>query len=443
MSWLNGYFELDKRGSSVGTELRGAAATFLTMSYILVANPAILSAAGVPFTSAVACTAAAAGICCLAMGMVANFPVALASGMGLNAVIAFQIAKQAGSWQTAMGLVVWDGLVILVLVLCGLREAMMDAIPVDLRRAIGAGIGLFIAFIGAVNAHMVVVPPGTLAELTRRPGAAMPPVGSGSLGSPDTAVAVLGLMVTAYFLSRRVRGGIVYGILIASVMGWIAGIGKPPAGFAWPSFEVAFQADILGAMRWELVPVLLAVLLVDFFDTLGTVTAISEGAGLADERGRIPGLRNVLLVDSCSASVGGLFGASSVTCYIESAAGVAEGARTGLHTVFVGLMFLASIFLAPLAEAIPAAATAPALILVGFLMAAPMTRIDFEHPDTAIPAFLTLVMLPYTYSITHGIGYGFLTFVAIQVLSGKHREVHPLMYGASALFAAYFIWGVA
>jgi adenine/guanine/hypoxanthine permease len=437
------FFGLRGRGTDVWTELRGAFATFLTMAYILFANPAILSAAGVPFNAAVACTAAAAGICSILMGLYANLPIALASGMGLNAIVAFQVTEVTGSWQAAMGVVVVEGVLILVLVLIGLREAVMDAIPRDLRRAIGAGIGLFIAFIGAVNAKLVIVPSGTVAVLSKNPGAVLPPVTYGSLATPETAIALIGLVITAWLMARRVRGAIVLGILFGTGVALVWGVAKLPERLQAPDFSIAFQADWRAALRPGLLPLILAIMMVDFFDTLGTATAIAEEAGIEDDNGRIPGIRRLLIVDSLSAALGGAFGASSVTSYIESAAGVAEGARTGLHSVFVGLMFLVAIFAAPIAGVVPAAATAPALILVGFLMAVQITRIDFGRLDTAIPAFITLVTLPFTYSISHGIGYGFITYVAIHVLSGRLREVHPLMYALAAAFAAYFVWGAA
>lgn len=437
-SALDRRFALSARGTTVAVEVRGAVATFLTMAYILFANPAILAAAGVPFASAVACTAAAAAVCCLLMGLVANFPLALASGMGLNAIIAYQAAAAAGSWQAAMGLVVLDGAVILLLVLSGLREAALDAIPRDLRRAIGAGIGFFIAFIGLVNAKLVVVPAGTVAVLSGNPGAVLPPVTYGSLATPDAAVALAGLIVTAWLMARRVRGALVLGIAFGTALALVIGLTRLPTEWHAPSFAVAFQADVRGALRLDLVPLLLAFIMVDFFDTLGTVTAIAEHADLHDAQGRILGIRRILVVDSLSAAIGGLFGVSSVTSYIESAAGVAEGARTGLHTVVVGLLFLAATFAAPVAGIVPAAATAPALILVGFLMCAQIARIDFGQLDTAVPAFVTLVMLPLTYSISHGIGYGFIAYVGIKALSGKFRDPHPLMWVLSAAFALYF-----
>ncbi|WP_197529895.1 NCS2 family permease [Botrimarina mediterranea] len=436
MQSVFGYLMRDALGrtTTVGAELRGAVATFLTMAYILPVNAGILSAAvGVEATpSLVACTALAAGVCCLLMGLVANAPIALASGMGLNALIAFNVAEQAGSWQAAMGLVVIEGLLILALVLLGLREAVLDAIPRSLRLAIGAGIGLFIALIGLSNAGIVVQ------------GAPAPPAGpllaAGDLREPTTAVSLAGLAITAALLACRVKGTLILGIAATTLLAWAAGLVTPPSGWGWPSFDVAFQADLAGALRWELVPVLFALMVVDFFDTLGTATAIAEEGGLHDEEGRLHGVRRVLAVDSISASIGGLLGVSSVTSYIESAAGVAEGARTGLHTVFVGLLFLLAIFVSPLAAAIPAAATAPALILVGFLMLRQIAELDFERLDEAIPAFITLLTIPMTFSIAHGIGYGVLSYVAIKLLTGRCREVGAVLSAVAAVFAIYLAY---
>ncbi|MDB5298108.1 MAG: Xanthine/uracil/vitamin permease [Phycisphaerales bacterium] len=437
MSLLERTFQLKARGSTVGAELRGAAATFLTMAYILFVNPTILAKAGVPFGSAVACTALAAGVCSIGMGLYANFPIALAAGMGLNATVAFGLAPATGSWQTAMGLVVVDGLLVLVLVLIGLREAILRAIPHDLRLAIGAGIGLFIAFIGLTNAGFVVVG-----------SAGGPPLGVGRLTAPPTLVAAAGLVVTAWLAARRVKGALLFGIAAATGLALCLGVAGKPGRPALPSFEAAFHADVGGAFRGlfgrsptgvPFVPLLLTLVMVDFFDTLGTVTAIADEAKLAGRDGNFPGLRRVLVVDSLSASVGGLLGASSATCYIESAAGVAEGARTGLHSVAVGALFLLSIFAAPLLGVVPAQATAPALILVGFYMAGQFAKVNFEDYDTAIPAFVTLLTIPLAYSISHGIAFGFLTFVAIKVLSLRFRDVHPLMYLTAAAFAGY-LW---
>jgi AGZA family xanthine/uracil permease-like MFS transporter len=424
------------RRSSVSAELRGAVATFLTMAYILPTNANILAAGGMASYkgSIVACTALAAGICCILMGLFANFPLALASGMGLNAMVVFTLAAKAGSWQAAMGMVVLDGLIVLLLVLAGLREAVMNAIPRDLRLAIGAGIGLFIALIGLSNAGIVLQ------------GVPAPPAGPllrvGDLHAKPTMVALAGLLLTAVLMAWRFKGALVVGIIASTALAIFWKVTTWQGGHLWqtPSFAVAFHADVRGALRWELMPLLFAVIMVDFFDTLGTATAIAEEGELQEPSGAIPGVRRLLIVDSISASIGGMLGVSSVTSYIESAAGVAEGARTGLHSVFVGLLFLLAIFLAPLAEVVPASATAAALILVGFLMMKQAAAIDFEHVGSAIPAFITLLTIPATYSIADGVGLGFVAYVVIQVLTGKPHRVHPVLYATAAAFAAYFIW---
>jgi AGZA family xanthine/uracil permease-like MFS transporter len=435
-------FELEARGTTITREVRGGFATFLTMAYILFANPSILAAAGIPFEAAVAGTAAAAAICTLLMGLVANFPIALAPGMGLNAIVAFQIAGQTGSWQTAMGLVVLDGLLVLALVFAGVREAMMHAIPLDLRRAISVGIGLFIALIGAVNARLVVIPPGSIAALAANPQATVPPVTSGSLHAAEPLLALAGLLMIAFLLTKKVPGAIVIGILCAAAAGVLSGVSQLPAG-AWlrlPRFDTAFQADVRSAFDLRLLPLLLSLVMVDFFDTLGSVTAIAETGRMEQPGGRIPRLRSILAIDSASAAIGGVLGVSSATSYVESAAGVAEGARTGLHNVVVAALFAACMFASPMISIVPAAATAPALIVVGFLMCQQIVRMDFETIETAIPAFLILLMTPLTFSISHGIGFGFVAFVAIKLLRGRAAEVEPMMYAAAVLFVAYFAW---
>ncbi|HZZ42226.1 MAG TPA: NCS2 family permease [Tepidisphaeraceae bacterium] len=444
MAWPD-LFDLRARKSTLPREIRGGVATFLTMAYILVANPSILIAAGIPKESAIATTALAAGVCSILMGLLANFPIALAAGMGLNAVIAFQVMPLAGTWQRGMGLVVLDGLLVLLLVLFGLRESVMRAIPRDLRLSIGAGIGLFIAFIGLTHARLVVSDSATL-------------VGPGHLRDPITATSVIGLVLTSILLARKVRGALIIGIISTTLVGLFFHVTQLPTTlFSRPDFQIAFQADVAGALanlfRHDpvtghiypyLLPILLSVVMVDFFDTLGTITAVAEEGNILDEKtGQIPHLRRILIVDSISASIGGMLGCSSNTSYIESAAGVAEGARTGIHSIVVGLLFLASLFLAPLVSAVPDAATAPALILVGFLMTSQLARINFDQLDTAIPSFIILLTIPLTFSIAHGIGYGFITFSLIKLLSFRPREAHPLMYATAAAFAAYFLWGVA
>lgn len=316
----------------------------------------------------------------------------------------------------------------------------MRAIPLDLRRAISVGIGLFIALLGAVNARLVVVPPSSVAALQGDPLAIVPPVTHGSLHVAEPLIALAGLLVIALLISRRVPGAIVIGIACATFAGLLFGASHWPTGawFRMPRFETVLQADLRSAFDIRLLPLLLSIVMVDFFDTIGTVTAIAETGGLHDREGRIPRLRSILAIDSISAVIGGSFGVSSVTSYVESAAGVAEGARTGLHSVTVGVLFAVCVFAAPLATIVPAAATASALIVVGFLMCQQIVKIDFDALETAIPAFLILLMMPLTLSISHGIGYGFIAYVAIKLLRGHAGAVHPLMYAAAAVFAAYF-----
>jgi AGZA family xanthine/uracil permease-like MFS transporter len=439
-SALESLFDLRARKTTVARELRGGVSTFLTMAYILFANPAILRAAGVPFEAAVAATAASAAICSILMGVAANVPIALAPGMGLNAVVAYQLAGATGSWQSAMGLVVVEGLAVFALVVVGAREAVMAAIPLDLRRAIGAAIGLFIAFIGAVNARIVIVPFGTIATLAQDPRAVLPPVGAGSLTSPDVLIALGGLLVMGVLITRRQPGALLIGIFAMTGVALAIGQTHLPDGRWWsvPRFETAGAANLEAALSWAAIPLVLSLMMVDFFDTLGTATAISEEAGIVDADGRVPRLKALLMVDALSASIGGWLGASSVTSYVESAAGVADGARTGLHSVAVGALFALTIFLAPLAGIVPAAATAPALIVVGFLMTRALTRIDFTDADTALPAFITMLLVPLTYSIAHGIGFGVISYVALAILRGRAATVHPVMYGVAAAFSAFF-----
>lgn len=436
---LEKWFELKARKTSVSIEFRGAVATFLTMAYILVANPLILNQAGIPFSAAVAATALAAALSCFLMGFVANFPLALASGMGLNSMLAFTLVPALGSWEKAMGLVVLDGLLILILVLCGMREAVLNAIPKSLRLSIGAGIGLFIAFIGLVNAKLVVVPQGTLHTLIANPKATLPPVQFGNINNPECWLSLLGVILILWFMVKRVRGAIILGIALNTIGAYALGLVSFPNEWSAPDFSTLGKADVFSVLKWSSIPLLLSLVMVDFFDTLGTVTAISEEANLVNKQGTVPRLTKILAVDSMAAAIGGLFGASSVTSYIESAAGVAEGARSGLHSVFVGLFFLASLLIAPLVSHIPACATSPALIIVGFLMMKHIREINFDDLEEGIPAFLTFLTIPLTFSISHGIGLGIISYVAIKVLTLKFKQIKPILYFIAAAFVAHFL----
>jgi AGZA family xanthine/uracil permease-like MFS transporter len=423
------------------------------MAYIIFVNPAILSFAGIAalqgqgpsFPATQGATCLVAGAATIAMGLAANYPLAVASGMGLNAVVAFQlIAGMKLPWTAAMGVVVLEGLVITVLVLTGFREAIMNAIPGSLKRAIGVGIGLFILFIGLVSAGIV------------KPGPPGVPVTLGELTSAPVAVAVFGLLLTLWLTARRFSGALLVGILVSTavavaVNAATGGRAFPTPGQAvWPTSLVAWpDFSSLGAgfdfsvfVRVGVITALVtifSIMLSDFFDTMGTVIGIGGEAGWLTPDGRLPRLNRVLLVDSLGAVAGGAAGASSATTYIESAAGVAAGARTGLASVVTGACFLLALFLAPLAGVVPAQATAPALIVVGYLMSRVVREIPFGDFEEGFPALLTLAVMPFTYSITNGIGAGFIAYCFIKLVRGKGNQVAPMMYGAALAFVVYFV----
>lgn len=442
------------------------------MAYIIVLNPLIIgrvpdadkqflgdgSAPNIPLIAAA--TALVAGLLTILMGVVARAPFALAAGLGLNAFVAYGIATQV-SWEDAMGLVVLEGLVILVLVLTGFRTAVFHAIPAQLKTAISVGIGLFIALIGFVDAGFVRKGAGTPLELG---------IG-GSLISWPILVFIVGLVATALMVAKRVKGAILMGIIgstiLAVIVESIAKVGPRnlPDGkmndqgwasvpslegvsgkiFGVPDFSLIGQFSLFGA--FTKISVVLAVLLVftllitDFFDTMGTVVGVGGQAGLIQEDGTLPRTREILLVDSIAAAAGGAASVSSNTTYVESAAGVGEGARTGLASVVTGVLFLLATFLSPLVSIVPYEAAAPALVIVGFLMMTAIRNIDFDDYEIAIPAFFTIVLMPFTYSIANGIGAGFITYVLIKVIKGKTREVHPLLWVVAALFVIYFALG--
>jgi AGZA family xanthine/uracil permease-like MFS transporter len=428
---LHRLFRLREQQTTVWRELSAGLVTFMTMAYIIFVNPSILAnAMGQEMVPAVAvATCLAAGLMTIAMGLVANYPLALASGMGLNAFLTFTVVLGMNvPWQTAMGIVFVEGLLVTLLVLTNIRQWVMDAIPLDLKRAIGVGIGLFIALVGLQGAKLIAASPVTLVTF-------------GPLGR-ESLVALFGLAVMAFLMGRKAKGAILLGILAATAVAMGMGMTRLPTQWmsaVKPAFFASFFAlDIPGVFRWSLVTTVFAFLITDFFDTMGTVVAVGTQAGFVTPEGGVPRLKRVLLVDSLAAVTGGLFGCSSVTTYIESAAGVGEGGRTGLASVVTGLLFLLAIFFAPVVGVIPACATAPALVMVGFLMMTVVKEIDWDEFSTAVPAFLTIIMIPFTYSISKGIGYGFISYALIKIGSGKFREVHPLLYLAALLFAVDF-----
>lgn len=465
--FLDRYFSISERGSTIGREVRGGIVTFFAMSYIIVLNPIILG--GTDATGAflgggdaesaqvkiAAATALVAGLLSIAMGVLSRMPIAMAAGLGLNAVVAYGIATMPEmTWADAMGVVVLEGILILVLVLTGVRQAVFNAVPPELKISISVGIGLFIAFIGVVNAGFVRVGAGTPVELG---------IG-GSIASWPLLVFVVGLVTSIVLWIRGTRGALLISIVATTVLaflveafgkvsggaeagtGWASNVPTwPGSPVALPDFSLIGQFSLFGSFeKAAFITVVLLVftlLLADFFDTMGTMVAIGGAAGLLDAQGNPPRTKQILVVDSFGAIAGGMGSVSSNTAYIESTAGVAEGARTGLASVVTGAGFLLATFLSPLVNMVPSEAAAPALVVVGFLMMTQISGIDWKNLEVAIPAFLVIALMPFTYSITVGLGAGFVTFVLIKLLLGKARQIHPLMWVASLLFVLYFVRG--
>jgi adenine/guanine/hypoxanthine permease len=450
---LDRYFRISERGSSVRTEIVAGVATWLTMAYILFVNPSILGAVAdrngttLAFPAVLTVTALAAGLMTLAMGLYGRYPFAIAAGLGLNGFVAFTLVATLGlTWPQAMGVILIEGIVISALVLTGFREAVLNAIPMALKRAIGIGIGLFLAIIGLNNGGIVIS------------GKATPVTLAPDLSTLKVLTFVVGLALTATLVTRKTRGGLLIGILATTAFAivlnevwghrliWTDGIAQVPSKIvSSPNFGLVGKVNfgVFSALGVATaLAAILAVMLSDFFDTMGTVVGIADEAGLLDDEGKLPGMNRVLLVDSIAAAVGGFTSSSSNTTYIESAAGVSEGARTGLASVVTGVLFLLALFLSPIAGVIPAEATAPVLVIVGYFMMQSVGEIDWRDPGVGIPALLTIVMMPFTYSITNGVGAGFLSYVVIKVLQGKIRDVHPLLYVVAGIFAWYFIHGL-
>jgi AGZA family xanthine/uracil permease-like MFS transporter len=470
---LDNYFKITERGSTVGAEIRGGVVTFVAMAYIVVLNPLILGSFSaddavaktdvlgniLPVNQVAAVTALVAGLMSIVFGVVANYPFAIAAGLGINSLLAVTIAPQV-TWPEAMGLVVIDGVIIVVLALTGFRTAVFNAIPAELKSAIAAGIGMFIAFIGLVDAGFV----------RRIPDAAgtTVPVGlgiNGSISSWPTVTFVFGVLLMGVLVVRKVRGGLLIGIVVTTVLAAIieavAGVGPSlgvnPQGWnlsvpaapdvlaELPDLSLVGDVSIFGA--FTRIGVLAASLLVftlvlaNFFDAMGTMTGLGKEAGLTDEDGNLPNIGRALVVEGTGAIVGGGASASSNTVFVESASGIAEGARTGLANVVTGLLFLAAMFLTPLYSVVPIEAAAPALVVVGAMMIGQVRDIDFTQFSIALPAFLTIVVMPFTYSIANGIGVGFVSWVVLNAASGGIKRIHPLMWVVALLFVAYFAVG--
>ncbi|BDE95081.1 NCS2 family permease [Raoultibacter timonensis] len=436
---MDKFFKISERGSTVSTEIIGGLTTFLAMSYIIAVNPAMMEAAGIPFNAGLTATCFGAAIMTVAMGLFANRPIALASGMGINAIVAYTLCLGLGvDWRVAMGVIFLEGILILVLVLCGLRQAVMDAIPVSLRRAIGIGIGLFIAFIGLKGGGFIAADESTFIVL-------------GDLTSPAAIVAVVSLIVAVIFTALKFKAGLLISIIVATVVGIPLGVTPPITDFTFvpdfSAFAAPFQMTpngVMGIVEVFMQPILLlfvfSLLMSDFFDTMGTVVAVGSRAEFVDEKGDVEDIKPILTVDSAAAAVGGFVGASSITSFVESVSGAAAGARTGLSNIVIGIAFAVCAFLAPVIGMVSGSATCGALVVVGYLMMTEIGEIDWSDIASAFPAFVTIIGIPFTYSIANGIGFGFISYCIIKVVQGKPKDVKPLMWVAALAFLAAFIF---
>ena len=433
---LERLFDLRGHGTTVRTQVLAGLTTFVTMAYIVVVNPAILGAAGMPVAGVAVATCLASGFGSILMGLLSNYPLALAPGMGLNAYFTYTVVKVMGlPWQTALGCVFISALAFLILTLAGVRQVIVNAVPRPLFAAVAGGIGLFIAFVGLADAGIVIAAPGTMVKL-------------GSLTAPKPALAMLGLLMIAILQARRVRGAMLLGILVTAAIAWLFGLSNfSPGAYSLSDLSAtAFKLDVHQALNWKggiglsLIEIVFVFLFVDMFDNIGTLVAVTKGAGLVAPDGTIPRLNRILLSDSIAMLFGAVAGTSPVTSYVESAAGVAVGGRTGLTSVVVGTLFLATLFFAPLVQAIPTAATAPALILVGALMMGALAEIDWSEPAEAIPAFLTVIIIPLTYSIANGLAFGITSHAILKLVRGQARPRDWLIYVLAAICIVRFIY---
>jgi AGZA family xanthine/uracil permease-like MFS transporter len=427
---LESFFQLSAHHTNIRTEIAAGVTTFLTMAYIIFVNPAILSEAGVPFAGALFATCLAAAVGSLLMGLLANYPFALAPGMGLNAYFTYTVVKGLGhDWRVALGAVFLSGVVFLVLTLVRIRTLIVDAIPLTLKTSAAAGIGLFIAFIGLKNAGLVAASPATLVTL-------------GQLSSKPVLLMLGGLLLTAALSARGYKSAIIIGILAVTGAAIALGIAKPPAGLLQkPDWQSAFlQLDIRGALRTGLLDIIFVFLFVDIFDSIGSLMGLGQQAGYLTADGKLPRANRALLTDAIATMAGALFGTSTVVPYIESATGVSEGGRTGLTAVVVAFLFLLAMFFAPVVGAIPPFATAPALVLVGALMIRSVLSIKWDDLTEALPAFLTLLAMPLTFSIANGLALGFIFYAGLKLLTGRGREASPLVYLLALLFAGRYVY---
>ncbi len=427
---IEAYFEFRSLRTNWRTEILAGVTTFLTMAYIVLVNPAILADAGVPLPAATAATCLSAAFGSILMGIVARYPIALAPGMGLNAYFTYTVCvKMHIPWQTALGAVFLSGVIFLALTGAGIRQMILRAIPHELYAAVASGIGLFIAFIGFQHAGLVVRDPNTLVSL-------------GNVKNPTTALALLGLILMVALEVKKVRGAILIGVLTVTAAAWAMGqVHWTHASFGMGELgATAFKLDIRGALNKGLLEIIFVFFFVDLFDNLGTLVAVTKRAGLIDANHSIPRLNRILFADATATVFGSLTGTSTVTSYVESTAGVAAGGRSGVTAIVTGVLFLGAVVAAPFIGIVPSAATAPALILVGSLMLATITEIRWHDPLIAVPAFLTLVLIPLTYSIANGLGFGIIAWAVLHLVTGRLRKQDWLLYVLAALFLARFVY---
>ncbi|NCD05911.1 MAG: NCS2 family permease [Spirochaetia bacterium] len=420
---MDSFFKISERKSNVRTEIMAGVTTFLTMAYILAVNPGILSAAGMDFSRVFAATAIAGAFATLVMGLVANLPFALAPGMGLNAFLAFTVVLGMGkTWQFALSAVFVEGLIFILLTAFNVREAIVNSIPSNLKKAISVGIGLFIAFIGLQNAGIIVADGATLVHLNP----------AWTSGAP--IVAMIGIVIIAFMMAKGVKGAMLYGILITTVVGIPFGVTAYAGGSYLPSAPYFFPFEFTHMLSLDFVVVCFTFLFVDMFDTVGTLIGCATKADMIQEDGSIPNCKEALFADAIGTTVGAILGTSTITTFVESSSGVVAGGRTGLTAVVVAILFAISLFLEPIFGSIPSAATSPALIIVGVLMITPVKEIDFEDVTEAVPAFLCILMMIVTYSISDGIMFGILSFTILKLVTGKTKEITAMTWVVAALF---------
>ena len=452
---LEKYFALAQRNTDVKTEIMGGVTTFMTMAYILFVNPSILGSAGMDKNAVLLATALGAGIVTMAMGLVVNYPIALAPGMGLNAFYAFTVVIGMGiPWQVALGAVFISGIIFILLTVTKIRQLLVEGMPASLKYAITVGIGLFITVVGLklsgiMSIRLALIPP-TLEKIVAAHGTGTPLsfetiIEMGKITNPEILLTLFGLVFISVLMARKVKGAMLIGIFTTTVLAIFMGLVKIPAGFspvAIPDFNrnAFFALDIAGALNMGLLTIIFTFTFVELFDTMGTLVGTATKAGLMDKNGKFPGIGKAMLVDATGISLGSLLGTSTLTCFVESAAGIGAGARTGLSAVVTGILFIFALFLSPLAGLIPDAATAPALIIVGALMMEAVRNIDFSDFTEAMPAFLTIALMPFTYSIANGVAAGLVLYPLLKIITGRAKEVHWIVYVLAVLVISRYLF---